>query len=240
MILGVAGKARSGKDTVAKYLKEKYKFNQHAFADNLRGLAYEINPLIQSDYNEVVSIGSNVNLWTIKRAEKSERTVGYIRLRDLLNDAGYEKAKEFKEVRKFYQDLGMSLRSSFGENFWIDQLWKEMEQKYGMYSKDLNVEAFMSNIIISDVRFENEAVAVRNAGGYVIKINRGDGDGDEHISEKDLPPHLINFTVPNIAGTDLLYENIEDILNAVGFVRPTGQVEGKPVIPDSLGTKTVL
>jgi len=36
MIIGVAGKARSGKDTVAEYLVKKYKFVRYSFADPIK------------------------------------------------------------------------------------------------------------------------------------------------------------------------------------------------------------
>ena len=48
--------------------------------------------------------------------------------------------------------------------------------------------------IFDDVRFANEAVAIRNAGGKVYRVSRQDFEvrADSHISELGLPEELID------------------------------------------------
>ena len=52
-------------------------------------------------------------------------------------------------------------RGSFHDDIWIASLENKMRK-----TKD--------NIVISDVRFPNEIAAIKNAGGMVIRIKRGD------------------------------------------------------------------
>lgn len=217
MLIGLSGFKQSGKDTVANYLVEKYRFGKHGFADKLRELALEVNPLIESDYEEVMSVGSSVGLWTVRRAEKSERTIGYIKLKDLVDDVGYEKAKEFKAVRKFYQDEGVAHRVVFGEDFWVDQLYKQLEATYGTYTKDLGVETFQGNVVISDCRFPNEAEFIRRMGGLVIAVDRGLESTDTHVSEIPLPLNLTDGTLQNLGSVEVLHQGIEDMLDFIGF-----------------------
>jgi len=52
--------------------------------------------------------------------------------------------------------------------------------------------------IISDVRFPNEAQAIRERGGIVLKVTRpGTGTGDAHISETPLPAGLVDAVIEN-------------------------------------------
>jgi hypothetical protein len=57
--------------------------------------------------------------------------------------------------------------------------------------------------IISDVRFPNEALAIRERGGIVIHVSRpGTGRGDQHRSEVPLPPSLVDAYVRNDSTPD--------------------------------------
>lgn len=217
MLLGITGKKRSGKNTVGQYLQDKYRFNQHAFADNIKKLVLEINPIIGSDYKD---------------------GYGEIYLKEAVEKSGWEKAKEDHYVREFLQNLGVRCREVFGKNLWADHLWKELIKKYDTYNagiKSLNYTIndlpsfkyegedvlvkpnLQSNVVITDVRFENEAQRIRDYSGYVIHlIGRGE-EGDTHMSEQILPPQYIQFTVDNSGTTEELYEKIDDILRRLEF-----------------------
>ena len=45
MIIGLAGYAGAGKDTVGNILIEKHNFRRIAFADKIRSFIYDINPI---------------------------------------------------------------------------------------------------------------------------------------------------------------------------------------------------
>jgi hypothetical protein len=63
--------------------------------------------------------------------------------------------------------------------------------------------------VISDVRFPNEARAIRAAGGHVIRLHRWqDGTSDTHVSELPLDRSLIDCEVTND------YDTPSELLNA--------------------------
>jgi hypothetical protein len=50
VIIGLCGYAQSGKDTLAAYLTENWWFDRRAFADPIRDVLYNLNPLILADF----------------------------------------------------------------------------------------------------------------------------------------------------------------------------------------------
>lgn len=52
--------------------------------------------------------------------------------------------------------------------------------------------------VVCDVRFDNEAEAIRKLGGVVIRLSRpGTGQGDDHASERPVSDHLVDFEIAN-------------------------------------------
>lgn len=93
--------------------------------------------------------------------------------------------------REFLQRFGTEMgRNTFGENFWIEQ-W---ERSYRI----LNA----SHVIVTDVRFLNEAVKIHSKGGVIIEIQRPDHGPDGHASEEPLDRGLIDTIVVNDSNLD--------------------------------------
>jgi len=91
MIIGLSGYARSGKDTVAQYLVEHYGYERIAFADPIKNLLLEMNPIL---YN-----GG--------------------RLSSLVRDYGWDVAKANSEVRRLLQSLGLGARTVLDKDVWV-------------------------------------------------------------------------------------------------------------------------
>jgi len=104
VIVGLSGYAQSGKDTVAQVLVDNYGFNRVSFADPIRKLLYETNPMLKEGY----------------------------RIQGLIDVYGWDKVKvEYPEARRLLQDLGVGARKVFGDDFWIKQALKNVD--YGNY-----------------------------------------------------------------------------------------------------------
>jgi hypothetical protein len=103
-------------------------------------------------------------------------------------------------VREYLQRYGTEAhRDVFGSNFWVDQVDLSHERKI---------------VVVTDVRFSNEAQAVQDAGGVVAHVlgpNEVERAGDGHASEAPLPHALIDATLDNSVRDD-------------GFCRLDGQV----------------
>lgn len=92
---------------------------------------------------------------------------------------GWEEAKTLPSVRRFLQELGCGVRD-IDSKFWLDAL----ERKIAAMSRE-------ANVVIPDVRFENEAHYVRYCGWHddrvlLIRITRPGLDlSDQHASETE-------------------------------------------------------
>lgn len=91
--------------------------------------------------------------------------------------------------RQFLQRYGTeSHRDVFGSDFWIDAVLP-------VGRDDCDV------LVVSDVRFENEAERIRDRGGEVWRVTRPSlANASSHSSEAGLPAHLVDVEIAN-AGT---------------------------------------
>lgn len=118
-------------------------------------------------------------------------------LNEVVEDLGYEEAKKVGSTRHFLQRLGEGVRNILGESTWVDAAMAKV-QPGGKY-------------VFTDVRFENEALAVRSRGGMIIEVVRPGIEGvNDHVSEKRLPDHLIDVTIENDGTIEDLAERINN------------------------------
>ena len=107
--------------------------------------------------------------------------------------------------RKIYQLLGTEVGRGIDVNIWVK-----------------NAEMFVKSVaghtvVITDVRFDNEAFWIRNRGGVVINIVRDQDDivENRHSSEGGLKPDNIDLTIHNNG-------SIEDLCNEVTYMIQKG------------------
>lgn len=97
-----------------------------------------------------------------------------------------------------------NLLPEVGNNFWVKNfsLW---------YEKHNNK---WKNVVVSDVRFQNEADKIKELGGIIIKIERPDlKSTDSHESESGIDAvEGVDFIVKNDGGLEDLYCKLDEIL----------------------------
>ena len=106
---------------------------------------------------------------------KDSLTGGLIQLKNMVDAVGWDMAKELStEVRRLLQVLGTEVgREMFGQDFWVHMAIQ------GILPED--------NVVFTDVRFFNEAYAIKNMGGEVWRINREGVEAvNAHVSEHSL------------------------------------------------------
>jgi hypothetical protein len=162
MIIGLTGYAQSGKDTLAGMLIGLHKYNNRAFADPIRKLLYEMNPLVKDEY----------------------------RVKGVVDAYGWDKAKvEFPELRNLLQTLGVAARTIFNDQFWISQ--------------GLSGLSVGDKIVITDVRFPNEADAIKVLGGQIWRVKRlGIGAVNDHVSETAMDGYKVDQIFVNNGSVD--------------------------------------
>ena len=190
MIIGITGKAQSGKDTACRIVQlintvdydcacsegegEKYildnvdnilpitcMWEKHAFADKLK---------------ECASIILGVPRFMFESGDFIESFSSFA----LSNKEG-----EPMTNREFLQYFGTEVGRSIDKDLWIKAL---------MYSYGRDKE---SHWIVPDVRFPNEADAIRNAGGVLWKIERDGSGAGNHISEKLIDDIMVDIIIEN-------------------------------------------
>lgn len=173
MIIGLSGKARAGKDTVATILVEDYGFTRLAFADIIKAAVYTLDPII---------------------------SLSGLRLQHLVDTNGWESAKQFPEVRRLLQVFG----SEVGRDMIDAQIWIELT---------MNGIKASANIVISDVRFKNEAEEIKFQGGQVWRVTRAINDSiDFHRSETELDSWNFDQYIPNNGTLDDLRNEVREVM----------------------------
>ncbi|MFF4244332.1 hypothetical protein ACFYY2_07630 [Streptomyces sp. NPDC001822] len=181
-LIGIAGMARSGKDTAAGALLD-LEWTRRAFADEVKAMLYAANPtLVDESYR-----------------------AGLTTLRFEVDSYGWEEVKQmFPEVRRMLQDLGMKGRESLGEDVWVNALFEDAET--------------WGPTVITDVRFPNEAHAIRDRGGLVVAIHRPDLTAipeADHISENALDGYLFDDVIRNDGTTAVLRDRVMQLIPLV-------------------------
>ena len=183
--IGLAGYARSGKDTVAQMITE-YEFEQRSFAAPLKECLAALNPIVEAD--EVI-VGPD----------------GYVpvprRISGSLREGGWELAKTNPEVRSLLQRLGTEAgRNVLGQNIWVDALFNQPSN---------------GRIVISDVRFPNEAAAIKARGGLVWRVIRpGYGPVNNHPSETAIDDFNFDGEILNDGDLGQLQVRVKEIVGA--------------------------
>jgi len=179
MIIGLSGYARSGKDEIAKVLVSKYNFTRVAFADPIKKMLWDVNPLLKTDFT----------------------------LQGVVSAYGWDVAKgQFPELRRLIQNLGVAAREHVDPDVWVIAALRQMD--------DVN-----THYVVTDVRFENEAIMIKQSGGELWRVERpGIEAVNDHISEHALKGYTWDKVLHN-GGTlqdleKLVDTRMEPLLNA--------------------------
>lgn len=170
IIIGFTGVARAGKDTAASALVEYSRFERVSFADRVRAVLLGTDPLVPVARNSRIS----------------RKFVSYHRLSLVIAELGWERAKtEIPEVRQLLQRLGTEgVRTHLGPTVWIDAALSVVEpgRRYA----------------VTDVRFNNEAEAIKKLGGEIWRIERpGYGPVNPHASDAGIDGGLVDRVIRN-------------------------------------------
>lgn len=182
-LIGITGKARFGKDSVALYLKNTYYFRTYAFADPLKEAASRmfgipLDHFYDDEYKDVID-----PFWGISPREITQK---------LGTEGG---------------------RRLFREDIWIkraEQVWHEyLDQFNGVTDMSFYPHHDYNGFVITDVRFENEADFIRSNGGMMIHILRDSIENKvrEHESENGIAILDSDLVIDNNGTLEDLFYN---------------------------------
>jgi hypothetical protein len=130
-------------------------------------------------------------------------TLDGMRLAHAVEKYGWETSKQVPEVRRILQVLG----SEVGRELIDPQIWVELTM-HSVHPDD--------KIVISDVRFKNEAEEIKWKQGKIWRITRIDKDApvNVHRSETDMDSWNFDQYVSNNGNIEDLKEEIALIMRA--------------------------
>ena len=107
-------------------------------------------------------------------------------------------------MRALMQNYGTEVRRADDPNYWVKN-WSDK-----VHSND-------SKVVTDDVRFLNEAEAVREAGGVIIRIvKNGQTSTDSHASEVEMNQIEPDFTIYADEGRhDSIADNIDRVISEI-------------------------
>jgi hypothetical protein len=98
-----------------------------------------------------------------------------VRLSEYAAERAWVEVKEYPEVRRLMQILGTEV----GRNLFDPDLWVKLAKR------KLESTLSVGDVVVTDVRFPNEARLIRGYGGILVRIDRpGFGPVNEHVSDR--------------------------------------------------------
>lgn len=190
-IIALAGKKRTGKDTLADVLCNRYGFNRIAIADPLRNLCarvFYMDPKMFTDDDKKDARMQRVYLdfHDIDNIRKIiETDWGYEISEDARNSMEEFHGEGFDTPRDMLRFVGTKLvRACVSDDIWIELAAAKIKELGG-------------KIVITDCRFENERRYFDRLGAILCLIKRNDdGNSAEH-----------EFNLGNDAEYDVIFDN---------------------------------
>jgi len=185
ILIGLSGRAGSGKDTVADYLASDYGFSRFQLATPIKSHLHAVVGLsdaqLDGDLKEVV-----------------------------LPELG-------KSPRAMMQDCGDYFRRYFGEDVLLSLLSRQLEHAQSCFASSClrfgNLGGPQFNVVVSDVRLNNEADWIRVRGGTVLHVVRDDVRAvREHVTEAGVALHRDDLQIVNNGSIDDLLRKIDTIV----------------------------
>lgn len=177
-IIGLAGRKRSGKDTVGKHICAEYGFMVESFARPLK---------------ESIRV---IYGWT------SDHTDGELK----------EVTCPYWQVtpRAVMQQLGTEIGRQLDRDLWR----KSLERRLMNVMQHEDENSIPVGVVITDVRFPNEADGIRDLGGEVWRVVRPSlgQQTDFHPSETSLDRYRFDNEVVNDGSLEDLYAKVRVLL----------------------------
>lgn len=230
MIISLSGYSGSGKDTVGTIIQYLLSSNTDAnvsLEDVLEEPQYhqwwlddESGWEVKKWAGKLKAIASMLTGIDQEKFEDQEFKKKY--LGSQWAEAGYDEDKKMHSlkpmtVRDFLQRLGTdAVRNGLHTNAWVNALMADYTPTQVQWS-DGPLGGYqdgpMPNWIITDTRFPNEAQAIKDAGGLVIRVDRpGIKPINDHPSEVGLDNWKFDYKIANVSDLKALTGTVETIL----------------------------
>lgn len=222
-LIGISGRIGSGKDTIGSIIQ-----NQLPDGDwQIKKFAGKLK--------QIAGILTGIPVERFEDQEFKKTKLGKEWDRMMYNGDPFGKPEQFDvfhesmTVRTLLQRLGTeALRDGLHQNVWVNALFAEylpmdLEQRCSMGDVIDYSRCRFPNWIITDVRFPNEAKAIRDRGGIIIRIDRPELKtiARQHPSETALDHYEFDHVICNDGDLMDLIDKTKDFLKTKGFAVPS-------------------
>jgi hypothetical protein len=199
MVYGISGYAGSGKDEVASMIQKiqpDKDWQVKKFAGKLKTVASILTGIPEKNFEDQDFKNTMLgNEWANRRGNHTQMS-----------------------VREFLQILGTeAIRIGLHRNAWVNALMCDYSTEQGIdILDDGNMKLWFKDVpnwLITDCRFNNEAIAIKERGGIIIRVNRpGVFPVNNHPSETDLDRWNFDAVINNDGNLNDLYTKVKNIL----------------------------
>lgn len=232
MLIAITGRARSGKDTTADLiLKHRPRAQRIAFADPLKAFVREVFDFSDEQMHGALKETQDPRYLREEKWAKCVSCDGRGWHNGLADDGrtdcgtckgsgrGPLLERVYLTPRHAMQTLGTEWGRSCFKDVWVHYALRRAERALqttrvvnkpfdagtGTSGKGSSIVQTCDTVVITDLRFLNEARAIRAAGGVIWRVNRAGsglkGDGWNHPSEVDMHTdqmsELVNVDLDN-------------------------------------------
>lgn len=212
LVAAITGKKRAGKNTVGDYLEKEYGYSQISFAGKLKEIT-----------NRYIGCPSHSEA---DREEEREFIVYVNNLNDAAKELGitFKPKEQYRFVERFtkvfapyavevgdtyikYKTTYRKVLQLFGTDvcrYFVDDIWVDEVKKKILNNPNIN-------FVVTDLRFDNEALMIASLGGVVIEVVREGCNGDGHSSEAGISEYLIDVTIENTTKAQL-YAQVDAVI----------------------------
>jgi hypothetical protein len=181
MIIGISGKKKSGKDTVANYLKDKFGYTIYHYADPLKEFCRDLLGLDEK------------LLWGTDEDKNTLTKYTFYDFHDIacsiMKIRNFSENRNYMSYREILQYFGTEVFRAFYQSIWVETTLRRIERDNCKLA------------VIADVRFEDEVQGILDKNGDVIRLLRNSGKVDEHKSETVLDGYNFKNIIDNRAET---------------------------------------
>ena len=191
MIIGLTGKKRTGKDTIANYLNLKYMVTNLALAGPLKEMCKVL--FNWTDEHVYGNLKETIDpIWEVSP-------------REVLQWFGTE------VMQHMLPDRFSAYEKLIGRRHWVNLLISQMDITRDMFSSQ-------KSIVITDIRFPHEVLGLQDYAEkksttfLVIRLNRNTGFTDTHPSETKIDDVFPDFELENNGTYEELYEKFNNYI----------------------------
>lgn len=145
--------------------------------------------------------------YAFERVSFADRLKSHCQIRYGFKDSQLEATKDTIDERwgftprQTFKDTGMAYRK-IDPNYWSNQV------EFDIVTSD-------KDIVVTDVRFQNEADMISKNGGILLRIMRSDTENDDHISETSLDSINVYCIISNNDTIDSLNIQVDRLMDTM-------------------------